>query len=245
MRVAIVSGSSRGIGFGIVKYLSDKDYIVYVNGRDEKSVNKAVSIIGSNAKPLVSDMCTESGVSESLKAVYNAEKQIDLVVANIGSGKSLAGWDVPEKEYRRVFDINFFSAVSLCTESVKYMKESGGNIIVISSIAGCESLGAPVAYSAAKSALISFVKNFSNHTGSIGVRANCISPGNVMFEGSTWDDKIKADEKQTMEYIEKNVPLKRFATPEDIAKGVGFIVDSEFLNGANIIIDGGQVNKVL
>ena len=149
------------------------------------------------------------------------------------------------KEYKRIFDINFFNAVSLATHSVDIMKEAGGHIIFISSIAGCESLGAPIAYSSAKTALLSFAKSLSNDVSKLQIRVNSISPGNVMFEGSTWDDKMKHDKEFVEEYIKDNVPINTFATPEDIAKAVIYLEDSKFTTGSNIVVDGGQLKKII
>ena len=244
-KVALVTGSSRGIGKGIAKKLLENNYVVYINGRDKFSVEETANELSGEVKFIASDLSIDTNVREVLNKILEDEKRLDLVVSNIGSGKSTSGWDVEIEEYKKVFDINFFSAVSLSTHYVNMMKEKGGHIIIISSIAGCEALGAPIAYSSAKTALLSFAKSLSNTVGEFSIRVNSISPGNVMFEGSTWDDKIKKDEKIVMKYIKDNVPLNNFATPEDIAKTVIYLEDSEFVTGANIIVDGGQLNKII
>lgn len=244
-KVALVTGSSRGIGKGIAKKLAENNYVVYINGRSLESLQKTANELSGEVKLIVSDLTDDSNIKESVEKIYKDEGRLDLVVANIGSGKSPSGWDVEIDEYRRVFDINFFCAVSLATCSVEIMKERGGHIVFISSIAGCESLGAPIAYSGAKTALLGFAKSLSVQTAKLHVRVNSISPGNVMFEGSTWDEKIKDDKELVDKYIEKNVPLNGFATPEDIAKAVMYLEDSSFTTGANIVVDGGQLNKII
>lgn len=244
-KVALVSGSSRGIGKGIAKRLIENNYIVYINGRDLESLEKTKIELDAEVKLIVSDLSIDLNIKQTVEKIFKDEGRLDLVVANIGSGKSALGWDVDMKEYKRVFEINFFSAVSLATGSVEVMRERGGHIIFISSIAGCESLGAPIAYSSAKTALLGFAKNLSNEVAKLNIRVNSISPGNVMFEGSTWDDKIKKNKEAVEEYIEKNVPLNDFATPQDIAKAVMFLEESGFMTGANIVVDGGQINKII
>lgn len=245
-RVALVTGSSKGIGKGIAKKLLEKGYIVYINGRDKEQVNKTVKKFNTkNAKSLVVDLNEDINIAIALQDIVKNETRLDLVVCNIGSGKSKIGLESDIKEYRRVFDINYFNSVSLALEAIEYMKNSGGNIIFISSIAGCESLGAPITYSSAKTALLSFSKNLSNEIAKYNIRVNCISPGNVMFKHSTWDIKLKEDKERVENYIETNVPLNRFATPKDIAKGVLFLEKNNFITGSNIVIDGGQVNKVI
>ncbi len=244
-KVALVSGSSKGIGKAIAKELLGSEYIVYINGRDKANVESCVSELGGCAKPLIADLCVEDSVTSSLEYILNAEKRLDLLVCNIGSGRSVLGYDISLDEYKRVFDINFFSAVVLSTKAINSLKESHGNIIFISSIAGCEPLGAPIAYSCAKTALLAYSKNLAYEVAKYGIRVNSISPGNVMFGGSTWDDKIKVDKQKVLDYISSNVPLNTFVTPEDIARAVMFLEASEFVTGSNIIIDGGQTRKIV
>lgn len=244
-KVALVTGSSKGIGKCIAKKLVDNNYIVYINGRDLETLKKAAKDLCTNVKLIDYDLTNDSNIKNTVDKIVKDEGRLDLVVANIGSGKSISGWNIDIEEYRRVFDINFFNAVSLATRSVEVMKDKAGHIIFISSIAGCESLGAPITYSSAKTALLSFSKSLSNEVAKFNIRVNSISPGNVMFDGSTWDDKMKNNKDWVEKYIETNVPLNDFATPEDIAKAVLYLEDSRFITGANIVVDGGQLNKII
>ncbi len=244
-KVALVTGSSRGIGKGIAKKLVEHNYLVYINGRNLESLEKTAKEFNDEVKLVVSDLSDDLNNKQAIEKIFKDEGRLDLVVANIGSGKSIAGWNVDMSEYKRVFEINFFSAVSLATHAAEVMKESGGHILFISSIAGCESLGAPMAYSSAKTALLSYAKSLSKATASLNIRVNSISPGNVMFDGSTWDEKSKHDREAVKTYIEKNVPLNGFATPEDIAKAVLYLEESSFTTGTNLVVDGGQLNKII
>lgn len=244
-KVALVTGSSKGIGKGIAKELVENNYIVYINSRNLKDLNNILEELGKNIKIIDCDFTNDFNIKNTILKIFENEKRLDLVVANIGSGKSIAGWNVEIEEYRRIYDINFFNAVSLATNSIDCMKEKGGHIIFISSIAGCESLGAPITYSSAKTALLSFAKSLSNDVAKLNIRVNSISPGNVMFEGSTWDNKIKDNPQFVKDYIENNVPLNTFATPKDIAKTVMYLENSNFVTGTNIVVDGGQLNKII
>ncbi|MEA1956696.1 MAG: SDR family oxidoreductase [Campylobacterota bacterium] len=238
-KVAFVTASTNGIGKSIVKKLLENNYVVYANGRDKNSLNfKGVKFV-------VGDMTQESNINNALKKIMTKEKRVDLVVANLGSGKSIAGEDVSIDEYRRVFDINFFGAVSLATKAIEFLKKTNGNIVFISSIAGCEELSAPIAYTTAKTALLSFSKSLSNQVAKYNIRVNSISPGNVMFKGSTWDNKVKDNKESVDAYIKNNVPLNKFAKPKDIAKAVLFLEKSEFMTGSNIVVDGGQLKKII
>ena len=244
-KVALVSGSSKGIGKGIARILAGSGYVVYINGRNTADVSKTAHELGKNAIELCQDLSSERGVDDALNLIQKEQGQIDLVVANIGSGKSMGGWNVPLEEYKRMFDVNFFNSVLLLTKSISYM-EQGGHIVAISSIAGCEALvGPPIPYTTAKSALISFVKSISKVVGEKGIRANTVSPGNVMFLGSTWENKINQNKEAVNDYIRNNVPLNGFASPEDIGRAVLFLDQNLFITGDNLIVDGGQINKII
>ena len=121
-----------------------------------------------------------------------------------------------------------------------------GSIIAISSIAGLETLNAPIEYSVSKKTLSSYCKNLSKKITS-GLRINVVSPGNILMKGNNWDKKLKTNRKQVLNYIEDNVPLKRFGSPDDIANVVLFLSSkkSKFINGSNIIVDGGQTSNIV
>jgi len=102
-----------------------------------------------------------------------------------------------------------------------------------------------VAYSSAKSALVSYAKNISFPLGRKGIRVNVVSPGNIMFKGSTWEKKLEEDREKVDEMLKNDVPLQCFGNIDDIANTIVFLASrcSKFVNGANWIIDGGQTRS--
>lgn len=242
MKRALVSGSSKGIGKGIAEKLIEEGYAVYVNGRNAEQVNETVKVLGPQAFPLVGDFTKVSEIDSAHELIRHKAEKIDLLVLNIGSGKSVAGADVTIEEFRRIFDINFFAAVGLTQSFLDLMAENS-SIIFISSIAGVESIGAPMPYNAAKAALLAYMKSLSDLLASRNIRVNSVSPGNVMFSGSTWDEKLKANKDKIETFLKEKVPLSRFAKVEEIADAVVFLSKSEFITGHNLIVDGGQVRK--
>jgi len=244
-KVALVTGSTRGIGLGIAQLLLEKDYIVYINGRNKNEVDIVVNQLGTSAKAAACDVRNPNEVADIFSHIITREGFIDLVVSNVGSGGSKPGWQADIEDYRKSFDINFFSSVSVCRHAVESMKSRGGHIVAIASIAGCESIPAPIPYIAAKAALIAFTKGLSDQAAEVGVRVNAISPGNVMFTGSVWERKKAENAEKVANYIECCVPLKTFIAPEDIAKGILFLEDSVTITGTNLIIDGGQLRRLI
>jgi 3-oxoacyl-[acyl-carrier protein] reductase len=125
------------------------------------------------------------------------------------------------------------------------VKRHDGSIVLIGSIAGVESTAAPLPYSAAKAAVSMYAKNLSRLVGPEGVRVNCVAPGNILFPGGSWERHLEARGDEVRAYIDKEVPLKRFGTVEEIANCVAFLASprSSFVTGACLVADGGQCHS--
>jgi len=250
-KVALVSGSSRGIGKGIAYHLLSRGALVYLTGRSQNELEQTYDEFRVQFPDQVyksqGDLSNTATIAGLLKAINNENGHIDIVVANIGSGRSQMGWNVPDNLWEDCMQINFMSAVRLSRESLRYMTDAKkGSIIFIASIAGVETIAAPAPYACAKAALLSYMKNTAPVAARYGVRMNAISPGNIFFPGGTWDEKIHENPEPTQKYIQDNVPLQRFGTPDDVGSLVCYLAsdDASFISGANFIIDGGQTKSI-
>ncbi|MBT6229489.1 MAG: SDR family oxidoreductase, partial [Candidatus Scalindua sp.] len=121
-----------------------------------------------------------------------------------------------------------------------------GNLLFIASVAGMEALGAPVDYSVAKTAVIAFSKNLARKAAVDGIRVNCIAPGNIFFEGGSWDKKILEAPEQIKQLIDTTVPMQRFGQPEEIVDAVLFLCSerASFITGSVLKVDGGQTTGI-
>lgn len=250
-KISMVSGSSRGIGKAIAYGLLKEGAIVYLTGRNEETLSSTYNEFKPKFADRVFKFCGDLTRTEKIKElvtiVKNNHNKLDVVVANIGSGRSKTGWDLEDEQWNHSFEINFFSAVRLSRETLRIMSEQrSGSIIFISSIAGCEAITAPVQYSAAKAALLSYVKNTANLVASLGIRLNAVSPGNIYFEGGTWDVKMKENKDAVEKYIKDSVPMQRLGKAEEISDAVCFLSShrASFITGANFVIDGGQIKRI-
>jgi len=250
-KVALVSGSSRGIGKGIAYHLLSRGATVYLTGRSQ---NELEQTYGELREQFPDQVCKYQGdlsntvtIAGLLKTIKNENGHIDIVVANIGSGRSLMGWDIPDNLWEESMQINFMTSVRLSRESLRYMTDAKkGSIIFIASIAGVETIAAPTPYACAKAALLSYMKNTAPVAAQYGVRMNAISPGNIFFPGGTWDKKVRENPELIQKYIRDNVPLQRFGTPDDVGSLVCYLAsdDASFITGGNFIVDGGQTRSI-
>ncbi|NYT04889.1 MAG: SDR family oxidoreductase [Methanomicrobiales archaeon] len=250
-KIGLVSGSSRGIGKAIAQRLLKEGAVVWITGRErgalERTHRECTRDFGDNARLFEGDLTDPGTIRTLLATVHDQCGGLDIAVANIGSGRSVMGWDVPDQAWEDAMTVNFHAAVRLSREAIRLMETGGsGSIVFISSIAGVESIRAPVPYAAAKAALLMYMKSTARIVAPMGIRMNAVSPGNVLFEGGTWDRKLGEDREAVEGYIRSEVPMGAFASPQDIAGAVAFLASDSgsFVTGANLVVDGGQTRSL-
>jgi len=244
----LITASSSGIGSATAEVFLGEGAKVIVNGRSKDKLSKFVKKLsleyGSEGiGSLKGDMTKIEDIRSLKEFVLNKWKGIDILVSNLGSGKPLTKNKLSVSEWERFLDINLLGTVKLLDEFIPVMKKNkSGSIVLISSIVGLERIGAPYGYAAAKSSLLSLTSNLSAELADFNIRINCVVPGNVYFDGGRWEEILKIKPEIKDEYINKEVPLKRFATTFEIAKSIAFLSSecSSFTTGSILVIDGGQ-----
>ena len=240
-----VSGSSRGIGLCIARKFIEEGANVVINSRNTDELKAAAISLGS-CSSITGDL---SSPQDAIKIITRSAEilgGIDIVVCNVGSGSSVPPGQETYDEWRRVFDVNFFSATNLIEASRAFLGLSQGSIVCISSICGNEIIpGAPVTYSVAKSALNTYVKSISLPLALEGIRINAVAPGNINFEGSVWSKKMTQDPVSVKVMLENNVPLGEFGSPDDVANLVVWLASdvAKFVTGTIVTTDGGQTRS--
>lgn len=230
-----ITGSTKGIGLEIAKKFKKENFLVITNSRKKIKNENFFHIRGDLTK-----INQVKKVCEKLKKF----KKLDVLVCNIGFSQYKYNEFPNFKEINHSLNLNFYSSFLIINELKKFLIKSKTKIICISSIAGLEVLNkAPISYSISKSLLNNYLKHISKSFAKYGVRVNTISPGNILFKGSTWDKKMKKNKIKTLKYIKENVPLNNFGSPKDIANAVFFLSldENNFITGSNLLIDGGQI----
>jgi 3-oxoacyl-[acyl-carrier protein] reductase len=236
-RTALVSGATRGIGLAIARALAAEGARVAVVARTASDVERVAAELGGI--PVVADLTTEDGCHEAIKA---GGTDLPILVNNLGLRAGSSWADTGPAEVQRAIDGNLTPAVRLSLAALPGMRRAGwGRIVVVSSLFGREAGGAP-AYNLAKAAEISFTTSLAREVARDGVTVNCVAPGSILFEGGSWHRRQQNDPDGIAAFVEREIPIGRFGTPEEVASVVSFLcsVPASLVNGACWAVDGGQ-----
>ena len=242
---ALVTGSSKGIGYAIATLLHKEGCNVTINGRNSETLKKIITPFKERMHYCAADVTSIDDCNTLIKETISHWGSIDILVCNVGSGTSVSPGDENFEEWQKVFSNNFYSAVNVIEAAKNQLSKSGGSIVCISSIAGMESTGAPVTYSVSKSALNAYVKNISKPLAKLGIRINAVVPGNIIFEGSVWTKKLSENPQDVEKMLKNEVAMQRFGKPQEIANFVVFLCSekSSFATGSLFVVDGGQTRS--
>lgn len=241
-KTALVSGASRGIGLAIARMLYAEGCKVALLARGREGLDQAAKDFDGKALLQSCDAADPVAARAAVDAIAQQTGGLDVLVCNAGSGASVPPGSETDAEWRRVLDVNLFSALNMIAAARPHLRK-GGTIVCISSITGLAALGAPVTYSAAKAALNAAVKGLARPLAGEGVRINAIAPGNILFPGGTWDRKLAEDRAGVEAMLSREVALGRLGTPDEIAALAVFLASprASFITGTIQVADGGQL----
>ncbi len=239
-KVAIVTAGTKGIGLGIAHALAAEGVRVSVAARTEADVKRTAQSVGGLG--VVADLLTESGCRLAVSETEKVLGPVDILINNLGVRAGSSWADTGPSEFESAFAGNVGVSARMTQLVLPGMVDRGwGRIVVISSVWGRESGGAP-AYNAAKAAEISFTTSLAREVASQGVTVNCVAPGSILWEGGGWSRRQNADPDGIAEFVRAEMPLGRFGAVEEVASVVAFVCSQQasLLNGACIAVDGGQ-----
>jgi 3-oxoacyl-[acyl-carrier protein] reductase len=244
-RVALVTGSSRGIGAAIARRFAESGAKVVVNGRDEAAIDSVRSDIersGGKAIGLAADVTDFDAVERMREEIERELGPVDVPVANAGGNVERPGpiESISVDGWRRSLDVNLTGTFLTIRSFLPGMKErKRGSIITISSAAARRpSPHSPAAYAAAKAGIELLTKDLAAQAGPSGVRANCIAPETILTERN----QRQIPEETQRQLIDAH-PVRRLGTPEDVAEAALFLASdaSAWISGVVIDVAGGSV----
>lgn len=240
-QIALITGSSRGIGRGIALAFAREGAHIAVNYRRDAAAAAttvhAIEELGSSAAAFQADISEWAAVQRLVGDVLHRFGRIDIVVANSGIASRVAPvWDLDVDHWHKVINVNLHGVFYTCRATVGHLVErKSGNVILISSIGAdvCGPMGAP--YYVAKAGVNALTKSLAKECAPAGVRVNCIAPGLVATDMGDRMMKFYGDA------LLSSIPLGRAGQPEDIGKAAVYLAsdDASFVTGKILRVDGG------
>jgi NAD(P)-dependent dehydrogenase (short-subunit alcohol dehydrogenase family) len=254
-RIALISGSTAGIGNAIAAALAREGARVIVNGRTEAAVDGAVSAIKAATSGDVAGFAGDLSSAAVAEKLVQQHPHVDILVNNLGIFEVKAFEEISDAEWQRFFDVNVLSGARLARLYLPYMrKRNWGRIIFISSESGLQIPAEMIHYGMTKAAQIAVARGLAEATAGTGITVNSVLPGPTRSRGvgdfvADWAAKTgKSAQTVEDEFFKTARPtslIKRFATPDEIAAMVAFVASplSAATNGAALRVDGGVVKS--
>ena len=247
-KVAIVTGSSKGLGLASARALLAEGAKVTICARGREALAKtaaslqALSSTEGSVLDVEADVSTVAGCERVVRDTLARFGRIDILINNVGKASGTDIASTGDEEWQSAIDQTLFPAVRMSRLVVPEMRKAGGGVIVmIASIWGRES-GGRMTYNAVKAAEISLAKAMAQQLAKDNIRVNSIAPGSISFEGGSWWKRQQEDPKGIAEFIERELPFGRFGSAEEVGSVVAFVSSpkASWISGASITVDGCQ-----
>jgi NAD(P)-dependent dehydrogenase (short-subunit alcohol dehydrogenase family) len=240
-KVAVVTGGNSGIGLATAELFAQQGAKVVIIGRDQKTLDKAISKIGNGAVGIQSDVSDIVGIGASFMKVAETFGKIDVLAVNAGIYIPGALADFTEEEFDRTSDINFKGVFFSIQQALPYLND-GASVIITSSSLGTMGIAGVSAYSATKAAVISLAKSFSSELADRQIRVNILSPGPVETPIMTRDGATPEQFEQAKNYLSAKTVAGRMGNSREIAEGFLYLAsdDSRYMIGGELLLDGGM-----
>jgi 3-oxoacyl-[acyl-carrier protein] reductase len=247
-RVAIVTGSSRGLGLASVTALAAEGCRVTLCARTAATLNEAAHTVASVAGgtdrvlAVVADVSTPAGAQAVVDRTLQAFDGVDILVNNVGVARGGGLLEASDDDWQEAIDQTLMPAVRLSRLAVPHMQRRGGGaIVIVASIFGREA-GGRMTYNAVKAGEISLAKSLALQLAGSNIRVNSVSPGSILFEGGSWWTRRQENPGAIADFVARELPFGRFGRPEEVGQVVAFLVSdrASWISGTSVVVDGCQ-----
>jgi 3-oxoacyl-[acyl-carrier protein] reductase len=247
-KIAIVTGSSRGLGLASARALAAEGCHVCISARGEDALAEAAlglaaaATAGAEVLAVAADLGTAAGIARVVDATIERFGGVDVLVNNVALARGGDLLATTDDDWQEAFDQTLYPAIRASRLVVPSMRARGGGaIIVIASIFGREA-GGRMTYNAVKAAEISLAKALAQQLAKDNIRVNSVSPGSILFPGGSWHKRQQADPEGIAAFITAELPFGRFGRAEEVGEVVAFLASdrASWISGTSVVVDGGQ-----
>ncbi len=239
-KIALVTGGSSGIGLATAQLFVKEGAYVYITGRRQAELDKAVKTIGSQVKAIRADVSKLGDLDRLFAQIKQEKGRLDVVFANAGQASFIPLGSISEELYEQTFGTNVKGVLFTVQKALPLIPD-GGSIILNGSVVSLKGFPASSVYSATKAAVRSFARTWTTDLKGRKIRVNTISPGPI--ETPIFDTFTKSEEEQkaVKAQFASGVPLGRMGQPDEIGKAALFLAsdDASYVAGAELFVDGG------
>ena len=238
----MITGGNSGIGLATAQRLVQEGAFVFITGRRQDELDKAVKQIGGNVMGVQGDVSNTADLDRLYETVKQQKDRIDILFANAGVADVAPLRSITESHFDKIFSINLKGLLFTVQKALPLFQD-GGSIILTASVGGSKGFGGVSVYSATKAAVRSFARSWTVDLKHRKIRVNAVSPGMIstpMLSGQGMglsEEQVEQFKKSVL----NNVPLGRVGNPDEIAKAVAFLAsdDSSYITGIELFVDGG------
>jgi 3-oxoacyl-[acyl-carrier protein] reductase len=254
-KVAIVTGSSHGLGLASAEALLKEGCRVTICARGETRLQTAADYLRSSGCPedpgrviaIAADLSTPSGVASVVAGTVAAAGGLDILVNNVGLARGAGIGDTSDADWMEALDHTLFPAIRASRLAVPHMRQRGGGaIVMIASIWGRES-GGRMTYNAVKAAEISLAKSLAQQLAVDNIRVNSVAPGSISFPGGSWHRRQQEDPEGMAAFVARELPFGRFGRADEVGAVVAFLASprASWMSGASVTVDGCQSRSLI
>jgi 3-oxoacyl-[acyl-carrier protein] reductase len=247
-KVALITGSSRGLALASARALAVEGCRVCICARGEDALGLAADGLAAVATSrdavlaVAVDLTTVQGIDDVFARVVERFGGVDILVNSLGLACGAGITDTTDAEWQEAFDSTLYPAIRASRLAVPSMRARGGGaIVMIASIYGRES-GGRMTYNAVKAAEISLAKSMAQQLARDNIRVNSVAPGSISFPGGSWWKRQQTDPDGMAEFVRRELPFGRFGRAEEVGDVVAFLASSRasWISGASVTVDGCQ-----
>jgi NAD(P)-dependent dehydrogenase (short-subunit alcohol dehydrogenase family) len=242
-KIALVTGGSSGIGLATAQRFAKEGAFVFITGRRESELEKAVASIGADkAKAIRADASNLADLDRLYEEIKKDKGRLDVLFVNAGGGSFAPLGSITEEHYDQTFNTNV-KGVLFTVQKALPLIPNGGAIVLNASQVSVKGGPAFSVYSATKAAVRSFARGWTTDLKNRQIRVNVVSPGPIDTPGLSGLAETEEQKKGLYDYLISTVPLGRLGRPDEIAKAAVFLAsdDASYVAGVELFVDGGSV----